>query len=57
IARDLHDSVAHHISLIGVQTAAARRAMDTKPELAADAMREVEGMSRDAVAELRSMLG
>ena len=57
IARDLHDSVAHHISLIGVQTAAARRAMDTKPELAAEAMRGVEDMSRDAVAELRSMLG
>ena len=56
IARDLHDSVAHHISLIGVQTAAARRAMDTKPELAAEAMRGVEDMSRDAVAELRSML-
>lgn len=57
IARDLHDSVAHHISLIGVQTAAARRAMDTRPERAADAMREVEAMSRDAVTELRSMLG
>ena len=32
IARDLHDSVAHHISLIGVQTAAARRAMQKQPE-------------------------
>lgn len=57
IARDLHDSVAHHISLIGVQTAAARRAMATRPEVAAEAMVEVEAMSRDAVAELRGMLG
>lgn len=57
IARDLHDSVAHHISLIGVQTAAARRAMATKPEVAAEAMLEVESMSREAVTELRSMLG
>ena len=57
IARDLHDSVAHHISLIGVQTGAARRAMATKPDVAAQAMQEVETMSRDAVAELRGMLG
>ena len=55
IARDLHDSVAHHISLIGVQTGAARRAMATKPDVAAQAMQEVETMSRDAVAELRGM--
>ncbi|MEZ5087698.1 MAG: sensor histidine kinase [Tessaracoccus sp.] len=57
IARDLHDSVAHHISLIGVQTAAARRAMGTRPELAAEAMQEVEGLSRGAVEELRGLLG
>lgn len=57
IARDLHDSVAHHISLIGVQTSAARRAMATRPELAATAMAEVEAMSREAVSELRSVLG
>ncbi|MFT3875352.1 MAG: sensor histidine kinase [Propioniciclava sp.] len=57
IARDLHDSVAHHISLIGVQTAAARRAMATRPELASEAMQEVEGLSRGAVEELRGLLG
>lgn len=57
IARDLHDSVAHHISLIGVQTAAARRVMETRPELARTAMGEVEELSRDAVVELRGLLG
>lgn len=57
IARDLHDSVAHHISLIGVQTSAARRAMALRPAVAAEAMEEVELMSRQAVAELRSVLG
>lgn len=57
IARDLHDSVAHHISLIGIQTAAARRAMDSRPELASEALLEVESMSRSAVAELRTLLG
>lgn len=57
IARDLHDSVAHHISLIGVQTAAARRAMGSRPEAAGEAMQGVEEMSRQAVAELRTVLG
>lgn len=57
IARDLHDSVAHHISLIGVQTAAARRAMTTRPELASEAMQGVEELSRGAVQELRGLLG
>ncbi|MDF1486852.1 sensor histidine kinase [Tessaracoccus caeni] len=57
IARDLHDSVAHHISLIGVQTAAARRAMASRPELASEAMQEVEELSRGAVQELRGLLG
>lgn len=57
IARDLHDSVAHHISLIGVQTAAARRAMESRPEAASEAMQGVEEMSRQAVAELRTVLG
>ncbi|WP_040284603.1 sensor histidine kinase [Tessaracoccus massiliensis] len=57
IARDLHDSVAHHISLIGIQTAAARRAMAAKPDLATEALVAVEDMSRSAVSELRSLLG
>lgn len=57
IARDLHDSVAHYISLIGVQTAAARRAMATKPDAASESLLCVEDMSRDAIAELRALLG
>lgn len=57
IARDLHDSVAHHISLIGIQTAAARRAMATRPEAATESLLAVEDMSRAAVADLRSLLG
>ena len=57
IARDLHDSVAHHISLIGIQTAAARRAMAVRPEAATEALLAVEEMSREAVSDLRSLLG
>ncbi|MFZ3454433.1 sensor histidine kinase [Arthrobacter sp. 7Tela_A1] len=57
IARELHDVVAHHISVIGVQAAAARRVMVKKPEAAAGALQTIEASSRDAVAEMRSLLG
>jgi len=57
IARELHDSVAHHVSLIGVQAAAARRAMEKKPEAAARALQGVEQTARQSVQELRSVLG
>ncbi|MCC2593435.1 sensor histidine kinase [Tessaracoccus sp. OS52] len=57
IARELHDSVAHHVALIGVQAAAARRALEKKPEAAAGALVSVEESARQTVAELRSVLG
>lgn len=57
IARELHDSVAHHVALIGVQAAAARRAMEKKPEAAAQSLLSVEDSARRTVSELRSVLG
>lgn len=57
IARDLHDSIAHHVALIGVQAGAARRALEKKPELAAEALGQVERSARQSIAELRSVLG
>ncbi|GAB3817860.1 histidine kinase [Tessaracoccus terricola] len=57
IARELHDSVAHHVALIGVQAAAARRAMGKQPEAAAEALHSVEDSARQTVSELRSVLG
>ena len=57
IARELHDSLAHHVSLIGVQTAAARRIMDKKPELAKQSLLDAEHSARQSVHELRTMLG
>lgn len=57
IARELHDSLAHRVSLIGVQTAAARRIMDKKPEEAKQALLGAERSARQSVQELRTMLG
>jgi signal transduction histidine kinase len=57
IAREIHDSVAHHVSVIGIQAAGARRAMDAAPDLAREALSAVEEESRLAVSEMRSLLG
>ncbi|GAB2697786.1 sensor histidine kinase [Thalassiella azotivora] len=57
IARELHDVVAHHVSVIGVQAAAARRTLEKDPDAARRAMGAVEESSRAAVGEMRSLLG
>jgi signal transduction histidine kinase len=57
IARDLHDVVAHHVSVIGVQAAGARRIMEREPARAAEALSSIEDSSRRAVAELHRLLG
>lgn len=57
IARELHDVVAHHVSVIGVQAGAARRVMDRKPDVAAESLRTIEQASRQAVADMRNLLG
>jgi signal transduction histidine kinase len=56
LARELHDVVAHHVSLIGVQAGAARTAMARSPEQAAAALAGIEASSRAAVGELRQLL-
>ncbi|MFD0206698.1 MULTISPECIES: sensor histidine kinase [Saccharothrix] len=57
IARDLHDVVAHHVSVMGVQAGAARRVLDRDHELAREALRTVEDTARTAIGELRGLLG
>jgi signal transduction histidine kinase len=57
IARELHDVVGHHVSVIGIQAAAARRLLDRDPATAADALGRIEHSSREAVRQMRGLLG
>jgi signal transduction histidine kinase len=57
IARDLHDVVAHHVSMMGVQAGAARMVIDRDRAKAKEALSAIESSSRDAVAELHRLLG
>ncbi|WP_454051157.1 sensor histidine kinase [Cellulomonas sp. Marseille-Q8402] len=56
LARELHDAVAHHVSMMGVQAAAARVVLTHDPEQAAAALEQVEDSAREAVDELHGLL-
>lgn len=57
LARELHDAVAHHVSLMGVQAAAARTLLASDPERATTALERVEHSARSAISELHTLLG
>lgn len=57
IARDLHDVVAHNISVINVQANTALHLMDRQPERARSALTTINDVSKQALVELRSVLG
>ncbi len=57
IARDLHDVVAHSISVINVQANTALHLMDRQPERARDALTAIREVSGQALSELGTVLG
>lgn len=57
IARELHDLVAHRVSMITVQAGAAQTVAASDPERALRAMESVEVAGREALEELRQVLG
>ncbi len=56
IARELHDIVAHAMSVITVQSGTARMVMDGSPNVAREALSAIEDTSRQALAEMRRLL-
>ena len=56
MTRDLHDVVAHNISVINVQANTALHLMDRQPERARSALTTINDVSRQALVELRSVL-
>ncbi len=57
IARELHDVVAHNVSVMVVQADGATFALETSPEKARQALTAISRTGRQALAEMRSMLG
>jgi signal transduction histidine kinase len=57
IARELHDVVAHAMSVVAVQAGVANHVIDSRPELARQALGTVETNTRAALVEMRRLLG
>ncbi|NDU72818.1 sensor histidine kinase [Actinomadura sp. DSM 109109] len=57
IARELHDVVAHSMSLIAVKAGVAVHVAEARPEEALDALRVIENTSRGTLGEMRHLLG
>ncbi|WP_330250973.1 histidine kinase [Nocardia sp. NBC_00565] len=56
IARELHDVLAHSLSLINVQSSVALELFDKKPEQAESALAAIKSASKDALAEVHTLL-
>jgi signal transduction histidine kinase len=57
IARELHDIVAHHISVIVVQARGGRRCLESSPTDARQSFDAIEALGREALTEMRQLLG
>nr|MDT0664075.1 histidine kinase [Micromonospora sp. DSM 115978] len=57
IAREVHDTVAHAIAIINVQSGVTAHVLDKRPEQVREALRAIEQTSARALREMRSVLG
>jgi signal transduction histidine kinase len=57
IARELHDVLGHHLSLINVQAGVGLHLMDSQPEQAREALSAIKTASAEALREVRAVLG
>lgn len=57
IAREVHDITAHSLSAVSIQAALALRLMDSDPDSAKEAMELARKTSKDALSEMRAMIG
>ncbi len=57
IAREMHDVVAHAMSVVAVQAAAGREIVHANPDKAAEVFARIETVGRESLTELRRMLG
>lgn len=57
IARELHDVIAHNVSLMVLQAGAARQVLDADPERVREPLLTIEATGRQAIGEMRRLLG
>ncbi|WP_130387110.1 sensor histidine kinase [Kribbella sp. VKM Ac-2569] len=57
LARELHDTVAHHVSAIVIRAQAGRAVAATRPDAAVDALAIIEAEGTRTLAEMRAMVG
>ena len=57
LARELHDSVGHALNVVVLHAGAAQRILETKPELAREALGSIETAGRQALGDIERMLG
>ena len=57
LARELHDTVAHHVSTIAIQAQAARVVASSQPEAATEALKVIEQTASSTLTEMRKIVG